>query len=177
MPGAVYLRDDPLTLRTIEEADLPFLRDLINDPAVRRFLPTRPPRNLAQEREFYDTVVCDDESLTVLICVEDELAGTVGLGPLNGPDGSADLGLLLSPAFWNEGYGTTAARLVTEYAFRDQRLHRVTADVIAGNEASRRIWEKLDYRYEATHKDAAFRDGDYRDVYRYAIVRSEWLAE
>lgn len=175
MPGSVYLQNDTLTLQTIEEADLPFLRDLINDPAVRRFLPTRPPRNLEQEHEFYDTVVCSDDSVTLLICVDDEPAGTVGLGPTNGPDGSADLGLLLAPDFWNEGYGTAAARLITDYAFREQRLHRVTAEVIAGNDASRRIWEKLGYRQEATHKEAAFRDGEYTDVYLYAIRRSEWL--
>lgn len=177
MPGAAYLQNDTLALQTIETGDLPFLRDLINDPGVRRFLPTRPPRNLEQEHEFFDTVVCDDDSVTLLICVEDEPAGTVGLGPLNSPDGSADLGILLAPDFWNKGYGTAAARLITDYAFREHRLHRVTAEVIAGNDASQRIWEKLGYRHEATHQDAAFRDAEYHDVYLYAILRSEWLAE
>ena len=120
MPGAVYLESDDVTLRTIEEEDLPFLRDTINDPAVRRYLSRRGPYNLAQERAFFEEVVTDEDALNLLVCRDGEPAGTVGLQTLTSPDGSSEIGLFLAEEHWGEGIGTEAVRLVTDHAFRER---------------------------------------------------------
>jgi len=177
MPGAVYLESEAVSLRTIEEEDLPFLRDTVNDPAVRRYLGARGPFNMEQERAFFENVVSDEEDLNLLVCTDGEAAGTVGLHPLDPVEGSSEIGIFLAEAFWGQGLGTEAARLVTDYAFRERDHHRVTARVIEGNEASRRLWETLGFRQEATMREAAFHDGSHVDVHWYAILDREWLAE
>lgn len=174
MPGAVYLEGDGLTLNTIEEEDLPFLRDTINDPAVRAGLFNRPPLNLAQEREYFEGVVNDDGSVNLLVCVEGEPAGTVGLEKIEDVNGSAEIGLFLAEDHWGAGLGTEAARVLTDYAFCERRLHRVHARVRTDNEASARIWEKLGYRHEATHPEAVFHEGEHVDLELYAALSSEW---
>lgn len=174
MPGAVYLDGDGVTLRTIEEDDLPFLRDTIDDPVVRRHLPNRPPINLAQEREFYEGVICDDEHVNLLICAGGERAGTIGLHPADAVSGSGELGLFLAQDHWGQGIGTEAARLMTDYAFAERRFHRVAARVLDGNRASERIWEKLGYRHEATLREADFNGGEYVDVHWFAVLEDEW---
>ena len=174
MPGAAYLQGDGLSLNTIEVEDLPFLRDTINDPAVRAGLLFRPPLNLAQEREYFEDVVCDDGSVNLLVCVEGEPAGTIGLESIDDVDGSAEIGLFLAEDHWGAGIGTEAARVLTEYAFEERRLHRVYARVRADNAASARIWEKLGYVHEATHREAVFHEGEHVDVERYAELASEW---
>jgi len=175
MPGAVYLASDDVTLRTIEEEDLPFLRDAINDPAVRRHRARRGPYNMAQERAYFEEVGADEETLNLLVCRNDEPAGTVGLQTLTSPDGSSEIGLFLAEEYWGEGIGTEAARLVTDHAFRERGRHRVEARVLEGNEASRRLWETLGYRHEATMREAAFRDGEHVDLHWYAVLAEEWL--
>jgi len=177
MPGAAYLRGEDVTLRTVEEEDLPFLRDTINDPDVRRYLPSRTPINLDQEREFYEGVVSAEGAVNLLICVDGDSAGTIGLEPADSVSGSSEIGLFLSPEFWGEGYGTEASQLITEYAFAERRLHRVTARVLEPNVGSRRIWEKLGYRHEATFREADFAAGEYVDVYLYAVLAEEWFDE
>jgi RimJ/RimL family protein N-acetyltransferase len=177
MPGALYLESDDVTLRTIEEEDLPFLRDTINDPAVRRYLARRGPYNMVQERVFFEEVVTDEDTLNLLVCADGEPAGTVGLQTLSSPDGSSEIGLFLAETFWGEGIGTAAARVVTDHAFRERGRHRVVARVIEGNDASRRLWETLGYCHEATMREAAFRDGEYVDVHLYAVLAREWLGE
>lgn len=174
MPGAVYLEGDVVQLTTIEESDLPFLRDIVNDPAVRAGMLFTPPMNLEQEREYYEDVICDDGSVTLLVCVDGEPAGTIGLGAIDDVNGSAEIGLFLAEGFWGEGHGTEAARLLTDFAFEERRLHRVLARVRADNEASLRVWEKLGYRHEATHREAAFHRGAHADVEVYAVLASEW---
>jgi RimJ/RimL family protein N-acetyltransferase len=176
MSGAVYLASDDVTLRTIEEGDLPFLRDTINDPAVRRYLGSRGPYNLAQEEAFFENVVSADDDLNLLVCAGGEPAGTIGLHPLNPVEGSSEIGIFLSEEYWGRGLGTEASHLVTDYAFRERAHHRVTARVIEGNAASRALWETLGFRQEATMRDAAFRDGEYVDTYLYAVLREEWLS-
>jgi len=175
MPGAVYLESDDVTLRTIEEEDLPFLRDTINDPAVRRYLSRRGPYNLAQERAFFEEVVTDEDALNLLVCRDGEPAGTVGLQTLTSPDGSSEIGLFLAEEHWGEGIGTEAVRLVTDHAFRERGRHRVAARVLDGNEASMALFESLGYRHEGAMREAAFRDGAYVDLHWYAVLAGEWL--
>ena len=176
MPGAVFLEGDGLTLNTIEEEDLPFLRDTINAPAVRAGLLYASPVNLDQEREFYEEVVCDDDSVHLLICADGEAAGAIGFeseGEVAAAD-TVEIGLFLAEEFWGRGYGTEAARLITDFACMQRGHHRVEARVRAGNEASERIWETLGFRHEATHREAAFHDGEFVDLERYAVLSHEW---
>ena len=174
MPGAVYIEGDGVTLDTIEEDDLLFLRDTINDPAVRAGLLYRPPLNLVQEREYFEEVISDDGSVNLLVCVDGEPAGTIGLEEIDDVNGSAEIGLFLAESHWGRGVGTEAARLLTDFGFRERRLHRIYARVRADNEASARIWEKLGYRHEATHREAVFHEGEHVDLDLYAALASEW---
>ena len=150
MPGAVYIEGDGLTLNTIEESDLPFLRDTINAQAVRAGLLYRPPLNLDDKRDYFEEVITADGSVNLLVCFDEELAGTIGLESIDDVNGTAEIGLFLAEPYWGEGHGTEATRLLTEFAFQERRLHRIYARVRTGNDASARIWEKLGYRHEAT---------------------------
>lgn len=175
MPGAVYLESDDVTLRTIEKEDLPFLRNTINDPAVRRYLGSRGPYNLAQEQEYFENIASEDDELNLLVCADGDPAGTIGLHPLNPAEGSSEIGLFLAEEHWGQGLGTEASRLVTDHAFLERAHHRVMARVIEGNAASRALWESLGFRHEATMQEAAFHMGEHVDVYWYAVLAREWL--
>ena len=74
MPGAAFLQGDQVTLRTIEEADLPFLRDTVNHPDVRRGTGFLTPVNAAQEQEWFESGASGDDSVDLLICVDGEPA-------------------------------------------------------------------------------------------------------
>lgn len=176
MPGTAFLRGDDVTLRTIEEADLPFLQRTVNDPDVRRRLAgSGTPINAAQERDYYESVVSgDDDTVNLLICDGEEPAGTISLMDVDHRNGTAEIGLFLAPAFQGRGLGTEASELVTGYAFEELRLHRVVAWVLAGNEASTRLWETLGYEHEGVLREAAYVDGEHVDVHHYGVLAGEW---
>ena len=174
MPGAVFLRGDDVTLRTIEEDDIEFMCDTINDPDVRKGLLTAFPINAEQEREYFEERISNQEDIHLAICHDDEITGTVGLHDLNQRLGHCEIGIWLAPDHHGRGYGTAASRLLTDFAFRELRMHRVQARVLATNEASARIWQKLGFGEEGVHRDEAFKDGEYVDVRYFGVLEGEW---
>jgi [ribosomal protein S5]-alanine N-acetyltransferase len=83
----------------------------------------------------------------------------------------AELGYWLGEEFWGRGIMTSAIRLVTDYAFQEQRLIRVFAVPFTTNVASCRALEKVGYQCEALMRRSALKDGTVRDQYLYAIVK------
>ena len=174
MPGPVFLASDRVELRTIEEEDLDFLQQTLNDPTVRQFLGNHGPINGEQEREWYEESCSDDENVNLLIAVDGEAAGSIGLHSAGPRNVNAEIGIFLGEEYWSKGYGTEASRLITDYAFHECRVHRVVARVFEGNKGSHRIWQKLGFRHEATFSEAEFIDGEFTDVHFYAVLEDEW---
>lgn len=176
MPGPVFLESDTVELRTIEEEDLDFLQETINHPNVRRTIGNRSPINGEQEQEWFEERASGDgDGVELLVCRDGEAVGSVGLEPKDPTGVNVELGIFLAEEFWGEGYGTEASRLLTDFAFRERRVHRVLARVFEGNVGSARIWEKLGFRHEATHVESEFVDGEYVDVEFYAVLEDEWF--
>lgn len=176
MPGAVFLRGDSVTLRTIEEEDVEFLRDAINDPEVREGLTTAHPINAEQEREYFEERVSNEEDVNLAICVDGEIMGTIGLHDIDQRAGNCEIGIWLAPEFHGRGFGTEASRLLIQYTFDELRMHRVLARVLAANEASARVWEKLGFEEEGVHRDEAFTGGEYVDMRYFSVLEDEWEA-
>lgn len=174
MPGAAFLEGERVSLKTIEEEDLPTLRDHINDPAVRSNLTVRHPINRKQERDWFEEEVADESRIDLMIVGQAEAVGTIGLGPIDGPNGVAEVGIWLTEPAQGKGYGTAACELLFDHAFDALRIHRIEALVFDGNEASRRLWEKLGFDHEAVHVEAVYLHGGYLDVHRYAMLEDEW---
>ena len=173
MPGPAFLEGERVSLRTVEEEDIEFLRDAVNDPDVWRTTLMAEPKNAEQEREFFEEVVCGDGSVDLLVADGEDPVGMVGLNGLDEGNGVAELGYWIAPDQWGDGYATDAARTVTEYAFRQRRLHRVEARVVDFNEASARVLEKAGFDREGVHRGAAFVDGEHRDVVWYARLATD----
>lgn len=175
MPGPPFLHGDRIDLHTMEEEDIPFLQETINQPDVRHYLHLNQPLNEAQEREWFDEYANGDESVELIVVDgEGNPVGTVGLEDHPNLTATAEVGLFLAPEYWGQGYGTEASRLMTDYAFDERRMHRVIAEVYDPNEASKGIWESLGFRHESVAREAGFVDGGFVDVHRYAVLEDEW---
>jgi RimJ/RimL family protein N-acetyltransferase len=173
MPGPAFIRGEAVDLHTIEEEDLPFLREWVNDPRVWRGIDRATPSNATQQRAFYEEVVCDEGSVTLLLCADGTPVGMVGLEGIDERAGSAEVGYWVVPDERGQGYATEAVALVVDHGFEELRLHRVAARVHEGNEASRRVLERVGFTREGVHREAAFRDGEYRDTWWYGLLEGD----
>jgi RimJ/RimL family protein N-acetyltransferase len=173
MPGPAFLRDETVELRTVEEEDLEFVRDHINDPEVWRTLGSAEPHNLKAEEEWFETISGEDDDVHLLVCIDGEPVGSIGLH-LARNWGLGELGYWIAPTHWGNGYCTAAVRLVVGYAFDHRRLHKLAADVYDHNPGSARVLEKVGFEREGVRREEAYVDGEYRDLLRYGLLEGEF---
>jgi RimJ/RimL family protein N-acetyltransferase len=56
-------------------------------------------------------------------------------------DGS--FGIAIVSAQWGKGYGTEATRWTVDYCFEQLGLHRISLDVLAGNERALKLYKQM----------------------------------
>jgi len=174
MPGPAFLEGDRIDLRTIEEEDIEFLQEGVNDPSVWIPIGRVAPVNRAQEEEFFEEVISERDAVNLLVTADDARAGMVTLTPKDTEDDGAELGYWMASEHREQGYGSEAVELLTEYGFRQRALHRVSARVFDFNDGSLALLESLGFTHEGRHREAVFVDGEYRDVHWYSVLADEW---
>ena len=63
---------------------------------------------------------------------------------------------------------------VTQWAFETLGLHKVTIGCIEDNVASKRVIEKIGFRYLCRQEDDVWRDGRWWAHLRYELTAAEW---
>lgn len=173
MDRPIFLKGDLVELRPIDEDDVSFLQTTVNDPRVRASLGSFRPYSKADELEWIEAIG-DNDDVHLLITADDEPVGTVGFEPSLEPWGLVELGYLITPEHWGNGYATDAVRTMCRYAFDERRMNKATAIVFATNPASSRVLEKVGFAREGTFRNEAFVEGAYVDVYRYGLLAEEF---
>ena len=79
-------------------------------------------------------------------------------------------------AYWGNGYGTEAMRLLLRFAFDELNLQRVSLGVYAYNPRAIRSYEKAGFRREGVIRSDCRRDGQRWDSLFMGILRDEWSA-
>ncbi len=174
MPGPVFIQGDAIELRTVEEEDLEYLQTCVNDPAVRTPIGRDRPVNFDQEREFYEQVVCDDDSVDLLIASDGDAVGMISFNPIRWETQVAELGYWLDPDHRRQGYTSEAVAWLLEHGFDQMGLHRVYAHVFGFNDPSKRLLEGLGFNHEGTLREEGFLEGDRVDLEVYGLLASEW---
>jgi RimJ/RimL family protein N-acetyltransferase len=142
-----------LRLRRFTADDAPFILELLNDPDFLRNIGDRGVRTDADARRYIldGPVMSYERNGFGLYLVELAasgapigMCGLVRREALPGPD----IGFAFLPAWRSRGYGLEAARAVLRHAERDCGLRRLVAIVSPGNTASRRLLERIGFRFE-----------------------------
>lgn len=174
MPGAVFLEGDKVNLRTIEEEDIEFLRDGINNPEIRKFLTARRPVNLEQEKEFFENIISSDKDVHLAISVEEQMIGIISLEETESELRVAEIGIWIDADHHGNGYGTEAAELITNYGFNELNYHRIMARAQKKNKGSNRIWKKLGFEKEGEFREHTYSKGEFENVCVYGLLEHEW---
>ena len=133
--------DGNVSLREINTEDADFMLRLVSDSKVTRFLP-----GLIQDREMLISWIrslrpTDHEYIITI----EETGEEIGECSLMKQEDSAEIGFMLLPKYWLQGYGTEVVTSLIEFA-RDMRLKELTATTDARNIAAIRLLEKCGFK-------------------------------
>ena len=112
-------------------------------------------------------------AFAITLASTNTLVGAVGLHPASDHP-HAELGYWIGVPHWGNGYATEAAEAVVEFGFSSLKLHRIFAGYFRGNDASRRILEKLGFQNEGCSREHVLKWGKFLDRENCGILESEW---
>ncbi|WP_435318730.1 GNAT family N-acetyltransferase [Haloarchaeobius sp. TZWSO28] len=179
MPGATFLSGDSVDLCTMEEEDIEFVTEGVNDPDVRVPLGIAQPRNETQHEEWFEEEVSSEDDLTLLIVPrnDDEAVGVIRSSWMNERHGHAMLSCWLAADAHSQGYGKDATRTLITYLFEERRMETVRAEAFEFNKKSNALLESIGMRHVGTLPNWAFVGGEHHDSNIYAVTADQWWDE
>jgi len=183
----VHLEDDKLCLRPLAEADFDAVVRWFADPEVMRYSEGKEnPRYSRQEIEGIYRGAAEkwDALLFAIETREGKVIGETWLERMNlqralkdPPDRAWRIDIMIGEkAYWGQGHGRRAVRLLLGYAFEVLGADRVGAPVFEFNERSLRMFHACGMRVvRRVPGTVTCGDGKFADL-DLEITRDEWLA-
>lgn len=167
----IVLTTPRLVMKPIEREEWPLFLTLYQNDNVMKFIGDR--ETPAQIRYRFDQRLGKwDKYSDFWLCLvireraSGEAIGLTGFFPDWRPYQQAEVGFMLLPAYQGKGFGQESLREVVRFAFQECGFHRLQANVLEGNIASRHLLEKCGFQLE----------GRLRESYRIGGVwHNDWL--
>lgn len=102
------------------------------------------------------------------------VVGDVVLKWLSAQDRQGEIGYGFNPEFGGKGLATEASARMLQLGFEELGLHRIVAECDPRNEPSWRLMERLGMRREAHFRDFGIIQGEWGDLYVYAMLAEEY---
>jgi RimJ/RimL family protein N-acetyltransferase len=149
---------------------------LQKNPEITTWLPFVVPDS-NEQTEIFISHILPDKDRVWSIFVDEVLVGVVGLHQITQRrvEGkwllkSATLGYWLSPEFQRQGIGTQSAQFAIDYAFGTLKLHKLKAQHIYENIASKGLLQKVGFRCTGLHRQEAFFEDTWWDEVQYELI-------
>jgi RimJ/RimL family protein N-acetyltransferase len=166
-----------ITLRPITRADAPAMFASLDDEETQRLTGTQQQFTLAQVEAHCARVGGADDRADFAITLKDDPAyiGEAVLNEIDWINRSANFRIALAgKAYFGQGFGTEATRLILKYGFRTLGLHRIGLEVYDFNPRAQHVYEKLGFIREGIRRDALLWDGAYRDAMMMGMLAEEF---
>lgn len=185
MSQQFFLKGQKISLRPIEIEELPQLSKLIakwvNDGIVTYYMFTgQKPQNSEQiAQDFKKQLDAGNNVIFLVVDFETEKPiGYAGLYEINSTARKAEFRVLIGEKdFWGKGLGTEITELLTFYGFDRLNLNRIYLGFTADNKGASRAYEKAGYVHEGILKQDIYRNSQYYDSVRMAILRNDYYKD
>ncbi|MFJ4879600.1 GNAT family N-acetyltransferase [Streptomyces sp. NPDC088745] len=170
------MSDGPVILRPVVEEDLSVLERFLTDPEATgpfQWLGWSDPGRW-RRRWAQDGLLNDDGGQLMVTTGTDRLGFVAWRKVMTSRSSYCwNIGAQLLPDGRGRGVGTQAQRLLVRYLFAHTPVVRLEADTETENIAEQRALEKSGFTREGVLRSTVFRDGQWRDVVRYSVLRAE----
>ncbi len=164
-------------IRPITAEDTPLVVKWRNSPSVVSKFIYRTPLTEEGHLNWFNTKIKTGQVVQFII-VEKETetpVGSVYLRDVDNVNRKAEFGIFIGEeCARGKGYGTTAAKLILQHAFKKMNLNKVKLRVFADNASAIRCYEKVGFVKEGCFKEDVIIDGTPYDMVFMGILKSQW---
>lgn len=177
-----FLEDEFIGLRSlcIEDINGEY-KDWLNDSLVCKFNGHHKyPMTREMLVEFVNNVGKDNTRIVFAVDIKasEEHIGNISLQQIDYMNQQAEIAFLFGKKeIWGHGYATRAARLLINHGFYELNLHRIYFGTAEDNVGMQRVGEKLNFKMGGISREAVYKNGKYVDLYRYDLLREEWVSD
>ncbi len=175
-----------LIYRQLSEQDYPLYRLVFSDENVMRYAYHDKTDDEEQLRNQFDELVVQgklptESRPTYMYSVYEKQSGAfVGFADIVmefwHTKLCGEIGYFLLPVHWGKGYASEMACALVDGCFGTMGLHRISASCNAGNKASEHVMQKAGMTKEGVFRKARYKNDEWHDELRYAILYEEWYA-
>ena len=177
-PKPIILETERLILRPWYESDAEECFKYARDPRVGPAAGWPPHTDVENTRQIIRDVLAVPETYAIVLKKTGLPVGSVGLhkNDLASKDDEAELGYWVGVPYWGRGIAPEASREMLRHAFEDLGFNRVWCGYYDGNEKSKRVQEKLGFRYQWTNDNVPVPQmGETRRGNVNLLTKEEWL--
>ncbi len=175
------LSTERLTLRKMLVGDCYDMNEYARRADVTEYLTWSPHPNVDYTKEYlaylsHHYTLGDFYDWALILKDENKMIGTCGFTRFSFPNDSAEVGYVINPEYRGQGFAPEALSEVIRFGFSVIGLNRIEAKYIVGNEASRRVMEKVGMRFEGVLRGGMKIKERYRDIGVCAVLAKEIAA-
>ncbi len=168
-----------LILRPWEEGDAEECYKYSKDPRVGPAAGWPVHTDVENTRQIIRDILMVPETYAIVLKETGLPVGSVGLhfhSDLAQKDDECELGYWIGVPYWGRGLVPEASREMLRHAFEDLGMARVWCGYYEGNEKSRRVQEKLGFKYQRTNENVPVPMlGEIRTDIANLLTKEEWM--
>ncbi|HBL84969.1 MAG: hypothetical protein A2Y17_07020 [Clostridiales bacterium GWF2_38_85] len=173
------LETDQLTLSKITVKNTDDMYEYASRSEVTKYLLWEPHINLYETKGYIEFVQrkyrCGEFfDWGVNYKADNKFIGTIGFTTIDPDHEKAELGYVLSPAYWHMGLMSEAVKRVIEFAFYECGFNRLELKIMQGNANSMKLAEHLGFKFEGCLRDYMIVKGKPENICIYSLLKSEY---
>jgi [ribosomal protein S5]-alanine N-acetyltransferase len=177
----MFMKGKKVYLRGLDLSDLAGnYRSWFNDPEVCKYNSHGyfPKSNEEMERYIREISVSSHDLVLAIVAQEnDRHIGNISLQNIDWISRSAEYAVILGDRdYWGKGVAKEASDLIIRHGFMELNIHRIYCGTAEDNLPMQKLAAYLGMEKEGVRKEALFKNGKYKDIYEYGIVRDKYLA-
>ena len=174
----MIIKTTRLILRPWEEADAEECYKYAKDPRVGPIAGWPAHKNIEETKDVIRNILMTDETYAIVLKETGLIVGSIALmfkTNLAQKEDEAELGYWIGVPYWGRGLVPEASRELIRHGFEDLHLNRIWCGYYDGNERSKRVQEKLGFKYQRTNKNVYVEQMDEtRTDHINLLTKEEW---
>lgn len=147
------LETDRLILRTWRESDSKDMFEYASSDLVGPNAGWKPHKDENESKEIIKMFIANDDVYAIELKSENKVIGGIGIHKRTPDDRlkeftQREIGYVLNPKYWGNGYIPEAVRCVINYGFKEMNLDLIWCAHYDFNEKSKRVNEKCGFIYK-----------------------------